>query len=114
MTHYIWKIPETSYNDSDGFIFKCTYYVEAWENSDRSGASSTYFGDISFTKPSSGYINYSSVTEANVIQWVKDALGSTKINEIETKLTNEINQFIYTTTNVATTKTGVPWGDLPT
>ena len=110
MTHYIWKIPETSYNESDGFIFKCTYYVEAWEKSDRSGASSTYFGDISFTKPSSGYIDYSSVTEANVIQWVKDALGSTKINEIETQLTNEINQFIYTTTNISTTKTGVPWG----
>ena len=49
-----------------------------------------------------------------MIQWVKDALGSSKVNEIETQLTNEINQFIYTTTNVSTTKTGVPWGDLPT
>ena len=94
MTHYIWKIPETSYNESDGFIFRCTYYIEAWENSDRSGASSTYFGDVSFTKPSSGYIDYSSVTEANVIQWVKDALGSTKINEIETNKVDK-DEYLY-------------------
>ena len=114
MAHYIWKIPETSYNESDGFIFKCTYYVEAWENSDRSGASATRFGDITFTKPLSGFVEYKDITEEMMIQWVKNAIGLMEVKQLESDLSLEIDKFNYTVNNVSTTKTGVPWGDLPT
>lgn len=111
--HYIWKIPETQYNESDGFIFRCIYYVEAWENANRTGESSTHFGNITFTKPSSGYVNYGDVTEANVVQWAKDALGSTKVTEIENTLKKSIENNIYKKNNISATKVGVPWGTLP-
>ena len=100
-----WKIPELHRNTSDGYVYNANWYVEAWDGDD----SATKFGDIKLPKPSSGMIAYDSLTESQVVTWVKDKLGTSKVNEIETNLQAEIDNFKSQKINVTEGDVGLPW-----
>ena len=105
-----WKIPELQSNKYDGYVYNVTWYVEAWDGND----SATKFGDIKLPKPSSGMIAYNSLTESQVVNWVKDKLGASKVNEIEKNLQVEIDDFKLQKINVTETNIGIPWDDRET
>ena len=50
-----------------------------------------------------------SLTESQVITWVKDKLGSSKVTELETSLQNEIDNFKNIGQNVTETSNVIPW-----
>ena len=106
-----WSISNTEYNnDSDKGVIKA-----AWSCSDSetvgSGDSAVdhkgiVSGAESYTPDASadGYIAYASLTEANVIAWVKATLGSEKVTEVETKVAAQI-----TKSKTPSTTWAVPW-----
>ena len=63
------------------------------------------YGTVALEPASSdSYIDYENITEANAIAWLKAALGSDKVTEIETSIASEL----ALKKNPKTT-TGVPW-----
>tara|TARA_R100001510_G_scaffold56455_1_gene62080 strand:+ start:1072 stop:1371 length:300 start_codon:yes stop_codon:yes gene_type:complete len=79
-----WKITNLTRDVRDNYVFAVKFKVTATEGLEVVGESS---GEIAFmNKPStlpSGFIPYEKLDEATTIKWVKDTLGSKKINEIE-------------------------------
>jgi hypothetical protein len=49
---------------------------------------STTYGAVQLPPPTNGFIPLENLTEAQVIQWVKDALGTEQLAFIETDLNN--------------------------
>ena len=98
-----WSITNTEYNtDSDKGIVQA-----AWSASEVDGDhTGTVSGRESYTPDASdaGYIAYASVTEANVIAWVKATLGSDEVTRVETKVAAQI-----TKSKTPPTGWGVPW-----
>jgi hypothetical protein len=57
-----------------------------------------------------GFIPYSELTEAQIIQWVKSTLGSTVVNETETSMSNSVLAQ-KAAVESRTIKSGLPWKD---
>jgi len=102
-----WKITKTEYNtNSDKGIVHA-----AWECTNSEVVSGvTHTGTVSgmesYTPDASaaGYTAYASVTEANVIAWVKATLTDAVVTEVETKVAAQI-----TKSKTPPTVWGVPW-----
>ena len=78
-----WTINTMQRDTSDGYVNTVLYCVKGTEGSDEKG---TFLGEISFIKPSSlpsDFVAYDSLTESTVINWVKAAIGSERVSEIE-------------------------------
>jgi hypothetical protein len=83
----------------DGYVYTAHYTVSAKSAAYSAGA----YGSIGFERPDS-LIPYSDLTEAIVVQWVKDALTEEKVEQIEEALQNQLDE------QAAPTKAaGVPW-----
>ena len=105
-----WKINTLEYNnDSDKGVI-----VAHWEATDSEVVGSgddavthsgRYYGSLSFTPDASksGYIAYDSLTEADVIGWVK-AHADIDETEIETYVAAQITE-----SKTPTTMSGTPW-----
>ena len=64
------------------------------------------YGKVTLSDPdTSNFTAYASITEANAIDWVKDTLGSTIVNETETSLEEQILGL-----KNSDEKDGLPWG----
>jgi len=102
-----WKITKTEYNtNSDKGIVHA-----AWECTNSEVVSGvTHTGTVSgmesYTPDASaaGYVAYDSVTEANVIDWIKATLTDAVVTEVETKVAAQI-----TKSKTPPTAWGVPW-----
>jgi len=98
-----WTITNTEYNnDSDKGIVHA-----AWSASEVDGDhTGTVSGMESYTPDSSaaGYKAYDSLTEANVVAWVKATLGSEEVTRVETKVAAQIIK-----SKTPPTAWGVPW-----
>ena len=57
--------------------------------------------------PSGTYTEYDSLTESDVIGWLKSHLGSSEVTFIENKVTEEVNSLLYSI-EVEENKT-LPW-----
>ena len=57
--------------------------------------------------PSGSFIEYNSLTESVVIEWLKSHLGSAQVTAIETEVTEEVNSLLYSI-DVEENKT-LPW-----
>jgi hypothetical protein len=96
-----WTITNTDRNTADGFIF-CVHYTASQVDGDFSA--STY-STVSFTKEDGiNYVPYASLTEAQVVEWVKASLGEEGVAAVDLALAN----------NIAAQKnppvaTGTPW-----
>ena len=96
--NYTWKVIRC-WRRSDGMIFKVEYKVFGTKGD----LKVTTMGQIRF-RQSDNPIAYASVTEENIVSWIKAKLGSTRENKIYALLVKEMTE----TESVPVSK-GVPW-----
>lgn len=94
-----WHIVNLERETADGFVYTAHYTVDAKDDVYSAGA----YGSIGFERPET-LIPFSDLTEAQVIDWVKEALGSEKVLEIGQALLNQINE-----QRNPTKAAGLPW-----
>ena len=102
-----WTITNTEYNnDSDKGIVHAAWQCTNSEVVSGVTHTGTVSGMESYTPDPSaaGYKAYASVTQANVIAWVKATLGSEEVTNVETKVAEQI-----TKSKTPPTAWGVPW-----
>jgi hypothetical protein len=91
-----WKIDQLDRQTSDGLVTTAHYTVNAVDGEHTAGS----YGTVGFERGES-FIAYESLTEAQVIAWVKDKLD---VEAIETGLAAQI-----ALQKAPVTATGVPW-----
>jgi len=91
-----WKIAQLDRQTSDGLVTTAHYTVNAVDGEHTAGS----YGTVGFERGES-FIAYESLTEAQVIAWVKDKLD---VEAIEANLAAQI-----AAQKNPTTATGVPW-----
>jgi len=96
-----WKIANLERETSDGFVYQSHYTVDAVteDGAYRSGA----YGSIGFERPEN-LIPFSELSEELVVQWVLDALGAEKVEEVAAALTAQLEEQRH-----PTRAAGVPW-----
>lgn len=96
-----WKIANLERETQDGFVYQAHYTVDAVteDGAYRSGA----YGSIGFERPEN-LIPFSDLTEELVVQWVQEALGADKIQEIDNALIAQLDEQRH-----PTKAAGVPW-----
>ena len=94
-----WAIANLERETADGFVFTAHYTVNAKDDTYSAGA----YGSIGFERPEN-LIPFADLTEAEVVSWVKEALGEDKVAEVEAALQNQIDQ-----QRNPTQAAGVPW-----
>ena len=102
-----WTITNTEYNtDSDKGIIHAAWQCTNSEVVSGVTHTGTVSGMESYVPDASaaGYKAYASVTQANVIAWVKATLGSEEVTRVETKVAAQI-----TKSKTPPTAWGVPW-----
>ena len=57
---------------------------------DSDGNSGSSYGSVGVTLGSGAFVAYADITEANAIQWAKDALGD-QVADIEANIANQIS-----------------------
>jgi len=94
---YTWEIngSQCKRDVSDGYFTTVVYRVKGMDGSEEKARRT---GEITFTKPESlpsGFIAFDSnkqtPTQATMLTWVKDALGSTEVAAVEASLKAEID-----------------------
>ena len=99
-TTFTWGINTLERETDDGFVFTAHYTVNANDGTYSSGA----YGSIGFERPDT-LIPFADLTEAEVIGWVKTALGGDeKVTEIQAALQAQIDE-----QRAPTKAAGVPW-----
>jgi len=91
-----WKIAQLDRQTSDGLVTTAHYTVNAVDGDYSAGS----YGTVGFERGDT-FIAYESLTEAQVIAWVKDKL---EVAEIEASLAAQI-----ALQKAPVTATGVPW-----
>jgi hypothetical protein len=91
-----WKIAQLDRQTSDGLVTTAHYTVNAVDGEHTAGS----YGTVGFERGES-FIAYESLTEAQVIAWVKDKLD---VEAIEASLAAQI-----AAKKAPVTATGVPW-----
>ena len=99
-TTFTWAIANLERETLDGFVFVAHYTVNASDGTYSSGA----YGSVGFERPDT-LIPFADLTEAEVIGWVKEALGGDeKVTSIQEALQNQIDE-----QRAPTKAAGVPW-----
>lgn len=92
MANYNWSIANLERtNDSDKVVTIAHYRVDGVDGEHTMGA----YGTMNFegTPSDDGFIAFESLTEADVIGWVKEALGGAeKVAEIEAQIQAKIDE----------------------
>jgi len=91
-----WKIAQLDRQTSDGLVTTAHWRADAVDGEHSAGS----YGTVGFERGDS-FIAYESLTEAQVIAWVKEKLDAA---EIEASLQSQIDA-----KKTPTTATGVPW-----
>ena len=91
-----WTINQLDRQTSDGLVTTAHYTVNAFDGEHTAGS----YGTVGFERGDT-FIAYESLTEAQVIAWVKDKLD---VEAIEESLAAQIEA-----KKNPTTATGVPW-----
>jgi hypothetical protein len=91
-----WTIAQLDRQTSDGLVTTAHYTVNAVDGEHSAGS----YGTVGFERGDT-FIAYDSLTEAQVIAWVKDKL---EVADIEAGLTAQI-----AAKKAPTTAVGVPW-----
>jgi hypothetical protein len=91
-----WKIAQLDRQTSDGLVTTAHWRADAVDGEHSAGS----YGTVGFERGES-FTAYDSLTEAQVIAWVKEKLDAA---EIEASLQSQIDA-----KKTPTTATGVPW-----
>lgn len=94
-----WNIVSLERETADGFVYTAHYTVDANDGTYSAGA----YGSIGFERPEN-LIPYMDLQKEQVIDWVKEALGSEKVLEIGQALLAQIEE-----QRNPSKASGVPW-----
>lgn len=102
MIEYTWKIEQCEYNAQTGAIENVHWRLNAV---DGDYTDSIYGSQSLNANPNSeSFIPYPEVTEQQIIDWVKNELGSERVTEIESIVMAQIEA-----RKTPKTLTGLPW-----
>ena len=77
-----------------------------WRVNAKDIASATNYGTVNFPiNDAASFVKYQNLTEAQILSWVKSALGKEEVARIEENLANEID----TIQNGAIREVSLPW-----
>jgi len=91
-----WTINQLDRQTADGLVTTAHWRVDAVDGEHTAGS----YGSVSFERGTS-FTAYNSLTEAQVIAWVKEKLN---VTEIQASLQSQINA-----KKTPVTSTGLPW-----
>lgn len=95
-----WRVANLERETSDGYVFTVHYSVDAADGTYTAGA----YGSIGLERPETEMVPYASLTEEQVIGWVKDKLGVEAVANIEAALQAQLTE-----QHQPTKATGLPW-----
>lgn len=101
-----WKIAQLKRNPSNGLVNEVTYIM----NFLHEGEVDRKVGMVALTGDPAdpAFIPYENLTEAIVLDWVKDSLGQEKIDEIEASFLTKLEAIIEKKANPEFLS-GTPW-----
>jgi hypothetical protein len=100
-----WKIEDLRSTLPDGWVFTAHWRVSKTDGA----ASGSVYGTISLPHKdhdAPDFIPYEDLTEAQVIQWVKDAMGANQVAAYEAAVQGQIDAQIN-----PTYASGTPWSN---
>ncbi len=103
----IWSISSLDRTLPDGMVFTAHWRVSDTQD----GFSASTYGTISFPAKDPkdpDFIPYDQLTEAQVIQWVKDEMGANQVSAYEAAVQGQIDA-----QKNPTSASGVPWSSAP-
>ena len=92
MTTYTWKVSQLERESSDGYVFTAHWNVNATETVEDKTYSAGAYGSIGLERPEEDLIAFEELTEELVVSWVLDKLGEEQVTNMETSLTNQIQE----------------------
>ena len=92
MTTYTWKVSQLERESSDGYVFTAHWTVNATETVEDKTYSAGAYGSIGLERPEEDLIPFEELTEELVVSWVLDKLGEEQVTNMETSLTNQIQE----------------------
>ncbi len=95
-----WRISNLERETSDGFVFTVHYTVDAADGTYTAGA----YGSLGLERPEGDMIPFNQLTEAIVVEWVKDKLGAEAVGNIEAALQAQLSE-----QHAPTKAAGLPW-----
>nr|BAR39261.1 hypothetical protein [uncultured Mediterranean phage uvMED] len=99
-TTFTWAVSTLDRELADGFVGNVHYTVNAADDTYSAGA----YGSVGLERPET-LIPYADLTESQVIEWVKTALGGDeKVTEIQTALQAQLDE-----QRTPTKGQGKPW-----
>ena len=95
---YVWRVDNVNYKLVDGSNENVITEVNwrAYKTINTHTAKST--GVVALSAPSGTFITYENLTELQVIEWAKEALGSTRVTEIEAEVNAKVTELVTPTT----------------
>ena len=100
-----WKIEDLKRTLPDGMVFTAHWRVSKTDGA----ASGSVYGTISFPAKDPAdptFVPYDQLTEAQVIQWVKDEMGANQVSAYEAAVQGQIDAQVN-----PTTASGTPWSN---
>lgn len=98
-----WDIASLERETSDGYVYTAHWTCSAHD--DNGDYSASCYGSVGFERPQD-LIPYADLEKDQVIEWVKEALGSDKVLEIGQALLSQIDE-----QRNPTHESGVPWSN---
>ena len=92
MTTYTWKVAQLERETSDGYVFTAHWAVNATETVEDKTYTAGAYGSIGLERPEEDLIAFEELTEELVVSWVLDKLGEEQVVNMETSLTNQIQE----------------------
>jgi hypothetical protein len=97
---YTWRVANLERETSDGYVFTVHYTVDAADGTYTAGA----YGSAGLERAEGEMVPYSSLTEEQVVSWVKDKLGAEAVTNVEAALLSQLTE-----QHQPTKATGLPW-----
>lgn len=92
MTTFTWNIAQLERETNDGYVFTAHWNVNATETVEDKTYSAGAYGSIGLERPEEDLIPFEELTEELVVSWVLDKLGEEQVVNMETSLTNQIQE----------------------
>ena len=112
-TSLTWTVRDVDRETSDGFIVHAAWELRGLTKNNNVGIASFRFeGDVKFPNNRTGNeIGFSSVTKANVVDWVKVGLGTDKVKWFEVRMHDALIDIHAKPNPGDGMGSGAPWED---
>mgnify|MGYP003315703209 CR=1 FL=1 len=112
-TSLVWHVRDVDRETSDGFIYHAAWELRGFTKKDGVGIATFRFeSDVNFPKIRTGNeIGFSSVTKANVVDWVKTGLGTTEVAKFESLMHDALIDIHAKPNPGDGMSSGTPWED---